>query len=169
MNPHETGRMARGLILLILGAGLLSVFGPARAADEPVDLAALMKQAGLGQFTAITWQLGARGPETNAPTADELEMKQRFGPDAPLLSSPRGEPNHRQFHFEDLPGDLQRVLRVQLRHPGDISAEIETPTGVLLYVCQVKTTTTLGVASLSLPKRSFAQWFAERSSSLNEP
>jgi len=121
----------------------------------------------LGQFTETTWQLGARTPATNAPTADEIEVKKRFGPDAQILSSPRGAEKDRRFYFEDLPGELQRVLRVQLRQPGDVSAVIETPGGFLLYVCQAKTAETLSVATLSLSKRSYEEWLAEQSGGMN--
>jgi hypothetical protein len=109
--------------------------------------------------------LETRGPETNSPSADELEIKKQFGPDAQLLSSPRGADRERKFYFEDLPGELQRVLRAQLRQAGDVSAVIETPSGFLLYVCQEKTAGALSVAMLSLPKRSYEEWLGEQSGS----
>jgi hypothetical protein len=61
-----------------------------------------------------------------------------------------------------LPGELQRVLRLQLRQPGDVSAVIEAPGGFLLYVAKEKTDTALTVACLSLPKRSYEQWLSEQ-------
>jgi hypothetical protein len=113
--------------------------------------------------TKITWQLGARPAETNAPIADEIGIKKRFGSNAQILSSPHaGDGKERKFYFEDLPQELQQVLRVQLRQPGDVSAVIEIPGGFLLYVAKEKTATTLSVATLSLPKRSYERW-------LNEP
>jgi hypothetical protein len=66
----------------------------------------------------------------------------------------------RPFYFEDLPGELQRVLRVQLRRPGDVSAVIETPGGFLLYVAKEKTDNALTTACLSIPKRSYEQWLS---------
>ena len=112
-------------------------------------------------MTETTWQLGARPAETNAPSADELDIKKRFGPDAQILSSPHAGPDQaRKFYFADLPAELQNVLRVQLRRAGDISAVIETPGGFLLYVAKDKTDETLGVATLSLLKRSYEQWLA---------
>jgi hypothetical protein len=109
-----------------------------------------------------TWQLGARPPDTNAPAADELDIKQRFGPQAQLLPSPNHAERDRKQYFEDLPNELARVLRMQLRQPGDVSAVIETPTGFLLYLATEKTDTALRVACLSLPKRSYDQWLEEQ-------
>jgi hypothetical protein len=113
--------------------------------------------------TETTWQLGTRPTETNAPGADEIEIKKRFGPNAQVLSSPHTAPEREpKFYLEDLPGELQNVLRVQLRQPGDVSAVIEMPGGFLVYVCKEKTGEELKVASLSLPKRSYEQWLAEQ-------
>ena len=124
------------------------------------NLLAILKASPAGQLTETTWQLGARPAETNTPAADALEIKQRFGPNAQLISSPhRAEKDH---YFEDLPGELQRVLRVQLRQPGDVSAVIETPGGFLLYLAKEKSDTVLTVACLSLPKRSYEQWVSEQ-------
>jgi hypothetical protein len=126
------------------------------------NMVAVLKTSSAGQFTETTWQLGARPAETNAPAADELEIKQRFGPNAQLISPPRGAERDRKQYFEDLPSELQRVLRVQLRQPGDMSAVIETPGGFLLYVAKETTDTALTVACLSLPKRSYEQWLSEQ-------
>lgn len=125
------------------------------------QLLALLKRSHSNAVTEATWQLGARPAETNAPTADELEIKKRFGPNAQVLSSPQADQD-RKFYFEDLPVELQNVLRVQLRQAGDVSAVIETPGGFLLYVCKARTAETLSVAALSLPKRSYEQWLAEQ-------
>ena len=124
---------------------------------------ALLKQTHSNAVTETTWQLAARPTETNVPTADEIEIKKRFGPNAQILSSPHADTAREQiFYFEDLPGELQKVLRVQLRHPGDVSAVIETPGGFLLYVAKEKTDAVLSVAGLSLPKRSYEQWLKEQ-------
>ena len=126
-------------------------------------LLALLKRSHSNAVTETTWQLGARPAETNAPTADEIEIKQRFGPNAQILSSPEAVGNKvAKFYFEDLPGELQNVLRAQLRQPGDVSAVIETPGGFLLYVAKEKTDAVLSVAGLALPKRSYDQWLAEQ-------
>lgn len=121
----------------------------------------ILRTNAVGQFSETTWQLGARPPETNAPAPEELAIKQRFGPNAQLISAPGGEKD-RKFYFEDLPADLQRVLRAQLRQPGDVSAVIETPRGFLLFLAEAKSDTALTVACLSLPKRSYDQWLREQ-------
>jgi hypothetical protein len=125
-------------------------------------LLAILRTKHDSAVTETTWQLGARPPDTNAPAADELEIKQRFGPQAQLLASPNHAERDRKQYFEDLPNELARVLRVQLRQPGDVSAVIETPTGFLLYLATEKTDTALSVACLSLPKRGYDQWLEEQ-------
>jgi hypothetical protein len=124
-------------------------------------LLALLKHSHSNAVTETTWQLTARPAETNAPAADEIEIKKRFGPNAQLLSSPPAAGKERKFNFEDLPPELQNVLRAQLRQAGDVSAVIETPGGFLLYVADQKNETILSVAMLSLPKRSYEPWLAE--------
>jgi len=123
---------------------------------------ALLKAGHSNEVSETTWQLGTRPAETNAPAAEELEIKQRFGPNAQLLSSPRGAERDRKQYFADLPSELQRVLRVQLRQPGDVSAVIEAPSGFLLFVAKETTDTALTVACLSLPKRGYEQWLSEQ-------
>jgi hypothetical protein len=126
--------------------------------DSAPQLLAQLKQTNSNAVTETTWQLTARPAETNAPAADELEIKKRFGPDAQIISAPSGPVPERKFYFEELPPALQNVLRVQLRQPGDVSAVIETPGGFLLYVTKEKTETVLSVAGLSQPKRSYEEW-----------
>jgi hypothetical protein len=126
-------------------------------------LVAILKNSQAGSFTETTWQLGARPAETNAPDTDLLEVQKRFGPNAQILSSPQASGKDQKFYFEDLPGELQNVLRVQLCRPGDVSAVIEMPGGFLLYVAKEKTDAVLSVAGLSLPKRSYEQWLEEQS------
>ena len=124
-------------------------------------LRSLLQRSHSNAVTETTWQLAARPAETNAPTADALEIKKRFGPHAQLLSSPNtGDGKERKLYFADLPGELQNVLRVQLRRPGAVSAVIETPGGFLLYVAKEKTDAVLTVTGLSLPKRSYQEWLA---------
>ncbi len=126
-------------------------------------LLALLEQSHSNDVTETTWQLGARPEEKpGAENPDEVEIRKRFGPNAQILSSPHVGGKEQKFYFEDLPGELQKVLRVQLRQAGDVSAVIEMPGGFLLYVCKEKTPETLAVAAFSLPKRSYEQWLAEQ-------
>lgn len=124
-------------------------------------LLALLQSSHSNAVTEITWQFGERPMETNQPDSDLAEIQKRFGPNAQILSSPRMD-KARKFNFEDLPGELQNMLRVQLRQPGDVSAVIETPVSFLLYVCKTRTDQMLSVAALSLPKPSYEQWLAEQ-------
>lgn len=101
-------------------------------------LIALLKRSHSNQVDETTWQLGAR------PAAAEIIDKER------------------KFYFEDLATKLQQVLRAQLRQAGDVSAVIEMPTGFMLYVAKEKTSQTLTVAALSLPKRSYEEWLAQQ-------
>jgi hypothetical protein len=131
----------------------------AKNQDANADqLVALLKRSHSNAVTETTWQLGPRPAATNAITADEMEIKKRFGANAQILSSPSADAKETKFYFEELPGELQNVLRVQLRQPRDVSAVIETPNGFLLYVAQAKTEAVLVTAGLSLPKRSYEQW-----------
>jgi hypothetical protein len=125
-------------------------------------LLALLKRNHSNAVTETTWQLASRPPETNTPTATDIEIKKQFGPNAQVLTAPHAGRKEAKFYFEDLPGELQNVLRVQLRRTGDVSAVIETPGSFLLYVAKVKTETVLGVAGLCLPKRNYAQWWNEQ-------
>lgn len=127
-----------------------------------LGLIEIFQRAHSNQVNLATWQLGARPEEkATAPTADEIEIKKRFGPDAQILSSPQGN-KKQKIYFEELPTELQKVLRVQLRKAGDVSAVIETPHGFLLYLVKDKTADTLSVATLSLPKCSYEQWLEEQ-------
>jgi|ERR1035441_8263672 hypothetical protein len=129
-------------------------------------LLALLKRSPSNAVAETVWQLGARPAETNAPAVDEMEIKKRFGPNAQVLGGPHPDGKGAKYYFEDLPGELQNVLRAQLRRPGDVSAVIETPGGFLLYVAKDKTDTLLSVSGLSLPKRSYEQWLKEQSESI---
>jgi hypothetical protein len=125
-------------------------------------LLALLQRNHSNAVTETTWQLAARPAGTNAPAADEIEIKRRFGPDAQMLSSPHAGGKDQKFYFENLPEELQNVLRAQLRQASDVSAVIEMPGGFLLYLTKARTTGTLSVATLFLPKRSYEQWLNEQ-------
>jgi hypothetical protein len=130
-------------------------------------LVTIMKASHSKAVTETIWQLGAHPSATNSPDSDEIEIKKRFGPNAQILASPSRASDERKVYFENLPLELQKVLRVQLRQAGDVSAVIETPGGFLLYVAKEKTDAVLSVVGLSLPKRSYEEWLAERSE--NQP
>ena len=130
--------------------------------NSPAQLIARLKQSHTNEVTETSWQLVGRPIDTNSPAANEIEIKRRFGPNAQLLSAPRDADSERRFYFDDLPPELRNVLRTQMRQPGDVSAVIETPNSFLLYVCKEKDATTLSVAALSIPKRSYEQWLAEQ-------
>jgi hypothetical protein len=128
---------------------------------DAAQLLAQLKHAWSNAVTETTWQMTTRPAATNAPAADEIEIKRRFGPDAQIISSPHDAESDRNFYFGDLPGDLQKVLGAQLRKPGDVSAVIETPSGFLLYLARERTDRTLSAAVLSLPKRSYEEWLQQ--------
>jgi hypothetical protein len=109
-----------------------------------------------------TWQLRPPPvPKPDRPAADAEEIRQRFGPNAQILSAPPPAQEDLQFYFADLPDDLQKVLRAQLRQAGDVSAVIELPGAFQVYVCKEKTGETFRAAVLTISKRSYEQWLAD--------
>ncbi|EEF62875.1 hypothetical protein [Pedosphaera parvula] len=71
--------------------------------------------------------------------------------------------------FSELPLQLQKVLKTQLRSAGDVSAVIETPSGFLIYLAKERTDATLTVASVSFPKLDCDAWLAQQSLSSTKP
>jgi hypothetical protein len=133
------------------------------AKQNGADYAKLLALLICGHSNAVsetTWQLGPRpDPEPGLKAMNELEIKQRFGEKAQLLSSPpAGDLPERELYLEDLPAELRNVLHIQLRRPGDVSAVIETPGSFLLYLTKERTDAVLGVAGLFLPKLSYESW-----------
>jgi hypothetical protein len=130
----------------------------------PDKLLGLLKQTASNSVSETIWQLGTRPAEPEKANADLVEVQKRFGPNAQILSSPSaGDGKEQKFYFEDLPDELQKVLRAQLRQAGDVSAVIEMPAGFALYLAKEKTAESLSVATLSIPKRSYDQWLADQS------
>jgi hypothetical protein len=130
---------------------------------SPTQLLTHLKQAHSNAVSEATWQLSPRPAETRASSADEIEIKRRFGQQARVISSPAAEKaGERRFYFEDLPEELQKHLRKQLHAPGDVSAVIETPGGFLLYFAKKRSEKTIAVGCLFLPKRSYEQWLHEQ-------
>ena len=144
------------------------------AEQARADLRAGKAVAGMRE---VTWQLGPRPEEENAKLQTSNSKLQTtptpaaarsgsYSVEATVqlaqpLTPPPGE-RDRPHYFDDLDPELQRVLRVQLQSPGDVSAVIETPGGFLLFLAQEKTAATLRASSLSLPKRSYDQWLADQ-------
>lgn len=139
-------------------AGLLTARTNGASAAE---LLARFKRTVTNDVKETTWQLTPRPTEAAKPSPDEIEIKQRFGPNAQLLSSPSAHGQDQKSYFEDMPGELQRVLRVQLQQPGDVSAVIETPSGFLLYLCQTRAPEALTAAHLVILKRDYDIWLDE--------
>ena len=140
-------------------AKLLATKGNPAGSDK---LLTLFKQFGSNQITETTWLSGKSPDESQDNSKELMEAQKRFGPNAQVLSSSHDAGKEPKFYFDDLPPELQRVLSVQLRQAGDVSAVIETPGGFLLYLCKEKTAKALAVATLSIPKRSYEQWLAEQ-------
>jgi hypothetical protein len=145
---------------------LESSLPPSAATNGLVErLVAILKAGRTNAVSELTWQLGPRPAGARAPTADSLDARKPFPPSAHAAAPPVRVAGERELYFDDLPPELQRVLRAQLRQPGDLSAVIEMSGGFLLYVVKEKTPSALTVAALSLPKRSFQQWLEEQAKS----
>lgn len=67
-----------------------------------------------------------------------------------------------KLYSEDLDPELQKVLRVQLQKPGDVSVVIEMPGGFLVFLAKEKSAESLSAASLSIPKRSYEEWLKQQ-------
>lgn len=83
---------------------------------------------------------------------------------AQVLSSPQNSSGGKEekFYFGDLPGDLQQVLNAQLRKPGDVSAVIESAQSFQVFLARERTPDSLGVAILTIHKRSYDEWLAQQ-------
>lgn len=121
----------------------------------------------------VTWKLGSRSaplptPVVQAPaqatkgTASsksysiEAEVSQ-----AQVLSPPPTPGKERDdFYFEDLDPELQRVLQVQLKGAGDVSAVIESGQVFQVFACAARNPGEMRVLVFVWPKRSFDEWLA---------
>ena len=83
---------------------------------------------------------------------------------AQVLSSPENprQDKERKLYFEDLPDRLKTLLRTQLRHPGDISAVIETPRAFQIYLTRERSDSQLVAAVFTLRKLGYEEWLAEQ-------
>ena len=151
-------------------AGMLATDGSAFAQR----LSALQKCRD-GEVQEQAWTLTPRPaadiPPAPAPAAGPTSATARGGiytneataQIAQVLSSPEhGADAKHTFYFEDLDAQLQNVLRVQLRQPGDVSAVIETPGAFQIYLAKARTAKSLSAAVLTLRKRSYEDWLAEQ-------
>lgn len=142
--------------------------------ETSAEALARLKVALPGEYRETTWNLGPRPageaprpliapcvPTTNTARggAYEIESKAQITQAVPCMVPPDGD---RAFYFEDLPADLQSVLRAQLHKAGDVSAVIETPRMFLVYVAREITTEKWRVASRAFPKRDYDAWLAEQ-------
>ena len=125
------------------------------------------------EVSKMTWELTPRpteSAEAEKPQSTPTQVKAKAGvysveataQFAQVLSSPTKPETEQKFYFEDLPNELQNVLKVQLSQPGDISAVVEMPTGFVLYLEKAKTDKNLTVTVVSLRKRPYEQWLAEQ-------
>ncbi len=131
-------------------------------------------QAGRCAGIDLSTDAATGGRQTGRPAQRAVRADRGQGAAAaPIRSRPRRRsrrcsrrPRNRRssasarLYFEDLPPELQNVLRAQLQKPGDVSAVIETSQGFLLYLARDRTAETLLVAVLSLPKRSYEEWLS---------
>jgi hypothetical protein len=118
-----------------------------KAGGAAVDeLLAELRRDSANQITETTCQLTARSTEKLAD------------------SDPKTIPHKskREVRLDELPRQLQQVLRVQLHQAGDISAVIEMPDTFTLYVAREKTGETLTVLICSIPKRSYEQYLTKQ-------
>jgi hypothetical protein len=110
------------------------------------ELLAELKRDGANQITETTFQLSAKRTEKLA--------------DSDVKTTPHK--SKREVRLDELPRQLQQVLRAQLRQAGDISAVIEMPDAFTLFVAREKTGETLTVLLCSIPKRSYEQYLTKQ-------
>lgn len=143
----------------------------------PAPRLIVLKECKTGEVQEkVTWELTSR-PATDAPPApvapaSSTTATARSGAYTneataqlpQVLSSPdkAHAEKERKLWFEDLPGELQNVLRVQLRQPGDMSAVIEGPRAFQIYLARERTAEALTVAVHTIPKRSYEEWLASQ-------
>lgn len=126
------------------------------------ELLASLKRTRSDAVTETTWELTPRPAAAGASVAEESEVKNRYGPQAQIISAPRPRDGAPKSYFDDLPLELQNILRVQLRQPGDVSAVIEMPGSFLLFLCKEKTRDVLSVSCLTCPKCNYEKWLGEQ-------
>ena len=129
---------------------------------SPARLLAELQHTAPTDVQVLTWQLTPRPAAGDPPPDGEIKNTRLSGPGAQVISLATEPETDRFLYFEDLAPPLQRVLRVQLRQAGDVSAVIETPRGFLLYLATEKSEKTLSAGCLFLPKTSFEKWLNQQ-------
>ena len=139
--------------------------------------AGLLARKPVGGMREVTWQLTPRPAAAHASAAPaapaSTQVKASSGTYtveataqvAQVLAAPDGaghEPGKEKAYFEDLDPELQKVLRVQLQKPGDVSAVVEMPAGFIIFQARERTAAALRAASLSIHKRSYEEWLAQQ-------
>lgn len=142
-------------------ARLLSIQG----ASAPTERSSLLKRLpSPGVYRELPpWRLASRqsasavGLSKTGSQSYSVEATAQVTPSsaAAVTSSESGP-----AYLEDLPTQLQQVLRAQLQQPGDVSAVIETPAAFMLYLAQRTSNTELQAAVFTLSKRSYDEWLA---------
>ena len=139
-----------------------------RAADQA--RAHLLVGQPVEGLQTVTWQLAPRPtpatpepdaapPSTATSGAYTIEATARL---SRVIAPPvHAAPGEETPYLDDLDPELRAVLLVQLAKPGDVSAVIETPAAFLVFHAKSRNKETLAAASLTLPKRSYAEWLAE--------
>lgn len=121
----------------------------------------------------MTWYLTPRpsndvapAPSTSPPPTQAKAKSPMYSNDATAqFAQVFASPEHTvagqgRLYFHEMDLELQNVLRVQLKKPGDVSAVIEMSGGFLVFALKELTTETITTASFSVPKRSFEVWLA---------
>jgi len=147
----------------------------AKKTNVPVTaLLTLLKSAQHSTFAERSWRLTGHSTETSIATSkvpqnqvSQAVVKSSGGPYSlegiaslgPLDSDLSTKaPGQETLYFEDLPTDLQRVLKSQLTKPGNASAVIETSSGFLIFVATETSPKILAAGSAYFPKRNFDEW-----------
>lgn len=143
--------------------------------------ASLVAKQSVSHLSDVTWQLSprpadetsdVRNPKTNIsappPQTKIVATSGAYSVEATaqlshVITSPGpAAPAKEKSYFEDLDSELQKVLRVQMQNPGNVSAVIETPGCFLVFQAKEKTAETLACIVLTIPKRSYDEWLAQR-------
>lgn len=137
----------------------------AKQRGEPVGaLWAILHQSDSNRVSETTWRLHARPLQKTAESPDPrfLEPQNRSGRNVEAISSCQNQGNGGELYFDDLPRALQTVLRSQLRQSGDISAVIELPGEITLFLAKEKSVESVTVTALSMPTKNYEEWLREQ-------